>query len=54
MQSRALAEKSDELLYGKIGYLYALLFVNMRIPSRPVERELIKLVCEIIFLRVAR
>lgn len=33
---------ADELLYGKAGYLYALLFVNKNISPAPIEGELIK------------
>ncbi|XP_043273846.1 glutathione S-transferase LANCL1 [Venturia canescens] len=44
--NNALADKSDELLYGKIGYLYALLFVNSRISSKPIDEHLIKQVID--------
>lgn len=40
-----LNSKSDlpnELLYGRIGYLYALLFVNKYISPPPIEEKMIK------------
>ena len=32
----------DELLYGRSGYLYSLLFVNKYISPAPIDRNLIK------------
>ena len=43
-----LNEKSDmpdELLYGRAGYLYSLLFVNQHIGPGIIEDDLIKQVC---------
>ncbi|XP_015437581.1 PREDICTED: lanC-like protein 1 isoform X2 [Dufourea novaeangliae] len=41
------SELSDELLYGRIGYLFALLFVNSHISPPPVEDDIIKQVVTI-------
>lgn len=34
-------QNSDELLYGRAGYLYALLFVRKNLPSRHIPESLI-------------
>ncbi|XP_058794222.1 lanC-like protein 2 isoform X2 [Phymastichus coffea] len=38
----------DELLYGRVGYLYSLLFVNKHILPAPIEEDLIKQVIQCI------
>ncbi|XP_034938031.1 lanC-like protein 2 isoform X2 [Chelonus insularis] len=42
MLDEAVMSTYDELLYGRVGYLYALLFVNKNISPTTIDREIIK------------
>lgn len=53
LNTDVLNPKSDlpnELLYGRVGYLYALLFINTHIEPAPVDDKLIREVILVICL----
>lgn len=48
MFNYAATHSYDELLYGRAGYLYALLFINKNISPAPIDDELIKRIIDCI------
>lgn len=44
------SELPNEYLYGRAGYLYALLYVNKNIPTKPIEDVYIRKVIDAVFV----